>query len=148
MTYLPCLLTPWSEPLHWQWTPLVVWHTKETPWTHWSDQYVQGLLHVGLHCNKLWSAGPVPGDQQHRAWLRAWPPGGADMCLSGQSPNSETPYYCLRATVSYLQKLRVVSNRDQNTPLTRLLGLKTTPFPHRNCEKHTLEGGTPPVHNA
>ena len=32
-----------------------------------------------------------------------------------------------------------VSNQDQNTSLARLLGLKTTPFPDRNCEKHTLE---------
>ena len=66
--------------------------------------------------------------------------------------------------VSYLQQLRAVSNQDQNTPLARLLGLKTTPFPDRsrdrwqtvglkttpfpdrNCEKHTLEGCTSPVH--
>ena len=26
------------------------------------------------------------------------------------------------------------------------VGLKTAPFPDRNCEKHTLEGGTSPVH--
>ena len=62
--------------------------------------------------------------------------------------------------VSYLHKLHEVSNWDQNTPLARLLGLKTTrnrdpcqavelkrtPFPDRNCGKHTLEGGTSPVH--
>ena len=37
---------------------------------------IQGLLHVGLNCNNIWSAGPEPGDQQHRAWLGTWPRGG------------------------------------------------------------------------
>ena len=109
---------------------------------------IQGLLRVGLHCNKLRSAGPAPGDQQHRAWLGAWlgawPRGAWPVCRAKvQTVKHPT---IVSGLVSYLQKLRVVSNRDQNTPLARLLGLKTTPFPGRNCEKHTLEGGTSPVH--
>ena len=76
---------------------------------------IQGLLHAGLHCNKLRLAGPAPRDQ-HRAWLGAWPPGGLDMCLSGQSPNSETPYYCLWASLLFTEATRGIKPGSKHTP--------------------------------
>ena len=76
-------------------TPLVVWHTELIS--------IQGWSHVGLHCSKSWSAGLAPGDQQHRAWPR-----GLDMCLSGQSPNRETPCYCLRASLLFTEATRCI----------------------------------------
>ena len=125
---------------------------------------IQGLVHVGLHCNKLWSAGAAPGDQQHRAWPGARPGEGGLICVCRAKVRTVKHPTIVSGLVSYLHKLRAVSNQDQkhtpcqtigpeNSTLPRqnrdpchAIGLKTTPFPDRNCGKHTLEGGTSPVH--
>ena len=78
---------------------------------------IQRLLHVGLHGNKLWSAGPAPGYQQQRAWPGAW-----RVCRAKVQAVKHPILF-----VAYLQKLCAVLNQDRNTPLATLLSLKTTP---------------------
>ena len=104
---------------------------------------IQGLLHVGLHCNKLWSAGAVPGYQQHIGLVWGLDPGGLDMCLSGLSPNSETPYTIVSGLLSYLRKLRVVSNQDQNTPPCQTIGPENNTLPRQKLWKTPLRAAHP-----
>ena len=101
MTYLPCLLTTMIWARYTDSELLWLFDTPRKLSGHTELISIQGLLHVNLHCNKLRLAGPAPGDQ----WRRAWPGGGGEleMCLSGKSPNNETPYYCLRAGLLFTE---------------------------------------------
>ena len=146
MTYLPCLLTPMTWARYTDNELLWLFDTPRKLLRRTEVISIQGLLHVGLHCNKVWSAEPAPGDQQHRAWLGTWPRGAWYVSVGPKSKQWNTLLLSPGYSLLFTEATRSIKP-DQNTPLARLLGLKTTPFPHRNCEKHTLESGTPPVHN-
>ena len=111
MIYKPATLTV---------TPLVVWHTELIS--------IQGWSHVGLHCKKSWSAVPAPGGPAAYGLTGGAWPRGLDMCLSGQSPNRETPYYCLWASLLFTEAIytRRIKAGSKHTPCRTIVSENNT----------------------